>query len=168
MESFDEYVAASWPRLVRTVVLLGADEHSAEDVVQDALARCYLRWDRIAKAADPDAYVHRVLINRHIDTRRRFWHREAPTEQLPAAASPISADSADHFGDTDLLRGALLRLPVEQRSVIVLRFFADLTEQQTAEVLDVALGTVKSRTSRAMAALSADSHLIDAGKGEPS
>lgn len=165
VESFDDYVSARWPRLVRTVVLLGADVHTAEDVVQSALARCCFRWDRITQTRDPDAYVHRVIINGFIDGRRRFWHRETPTEKMPAG---LADDSSDRVGDRDLVHGALLRLPTAQRQVVVLRFFADLSEQQTADALNVAVGTVKSRTSRALTALAADSHLIDAVKGEPS
>ena len=165
VQSFDDYVTARWSRLVRTVVLMGADVHSAEDVVQNGLARCYFAWDRIAKARDPDAYVHRVVLNGFIDGRRRFWHRETPTETLPVG---LMSDPTDVLGDSDLLRTALMRLPLAQRQVVVLRFFADLTEQQTADALSVPVGTVKSRTSRALTALAADSPLIDAVKGEPS
>lgn len=151
--SFEQYVAARWSRLVRSAVLLGADPHSAEDVVQTALAKTYFSWDKVTRAVDPDAYVHRVLINSLIDSRRRRWWGERPTETFPEVALN---DEAAAVGDRDALRTALLALPLTQRQVVVLRYFADLTESQTATVLGVAAGTVKSRTSRALVALESD------------
>jgi RNA polymerase sigma-70 factor (sigma-E family) len=160
---FDEFVAARWTRLVRSAVLLGADVHAAEDVVQTALAKCHRRWARVTRADDVDAYVHRVLINTLLDSRRRRWWGETPTEVLPEAGPSVPSvdDVAGGVAESDAMRGALLRLPLGQREVVVLRFYADLTEQQTAAALGVALGTVKSRTSRALAALAADASLRD-------
>ncbi|GAA5147997.1 SigE family RNA polymerase sigma factor [Nocardioides marinquilinus] len=157
---FDEFVAARWTRLVRSAVLLGADVHAAEDVVQVALAKCHRRWTRVTRADDVDAYVHRVLINTLLDSRRRRWWGETPTEALPEAGRSVD-DVAGAVAESDAMRGALLRLPLGQREVVVLRFYADLTEQQTATALGVALGTIKSRTSRALAALAADESLRD-------
>lgn len=156
--SFEEYVAARWTRLVRSAVLLGADRHAAEDVAQTALARCHARWARVAGADDVDAYVHRVLINCLLDSRRRRWWGERPTAVLPEM---VTTDVAVELATRDALRVGLLRLPPGQRQVVVLRFYADLTEPQTAAVLGTALGTVKSRTARAMATLAADPSLRD-------
>jgi DNA-directed RNA polymerase specialized sigma24 family protein len=146
MGTFEEYVEARWSRLVRSAVLLGADPHAAEDLVQTALAKCYFAWSRVSQARDPDAYVHRVLINAMTDSRRRRWWGEAPTDVLPDVG--------------------LRRLPLPQRQVLVLRYYADLSEAQIAETLDTPVGTIKSRASRALAALEADpslGELVDGG-----
>jgi RNA polymerase sigma-70 factor (sigma-E family) len=156
--SFEEYVAARWARLVRSAVLMGVDPHAAEDVAQTALTRCYAAWPRVRRAQDPDAYVHRVLINALVDSRRRRWWGEAPTAVLPETGLP---DGAEDRARGDALRSALLRLPLGQRQVLVLRYYADLTEAQVAEVLGVALGTVKSRAARGLATLGADRALAD-------
>jgi RNA polymerase sigma-70 factor (sigma-E family) len=147
---FTAYVAARRPRLVRTAVLLGCPESDAEDLVQTALARCLRAWKRVAKADNRDAYVHRVLVNAHHDARARRWNGELPTERLPESTA-AGGDLVDGL----VVRRALATLSAEHREVLVLRYFADLGERQTAEVLGVAPGTVKSRTARALAALSA-------------
>lgn len=150
---FDEFAAAMWPRLVRTGVLLGADPHAAEDLAQTTLARCYAAWAKVARADSPEAYVHRMLINAHTSSRRRLWWREQPEAELPDA----ELRGHDHaVAQSDDLRTALRRLPLGQRQVVVLRYFADLTEAQTAAALGISPGTVKSRASRALAALARD------------
>ncbi len=160
--SFEEYVAARWPRLVRSAVLMGADRHAAEDLVQTALAKCFVSWPRVSRAQDPDAYVHRVLINTLTDSRRRRWWGETPTEVLPEGGLP---DAADEVVRGDALRTALLRLTLEQRQVLVLRYYADLTEAQIASALGVAVGTVKSRAARGLAVLEADPSLGELANG---
>jgi len=156
MDSFEEFVASRWSRLVRSAVLMGADVQAAEDLTQTVLARCHRSWRTVRAADDPDAYVHRMLINALRDSRRRRWWGEQPSDQLPDRAIGGSVDAVE---DRDLLRAALARLPLPQRQVVVLRFWADLTERQTAEVLGVAVGTVKSRAARALAALEGDPEL---------
>ena len=160
--TFEEYVAARWQRLVRSAVLLGADPHTAEDLVQTALAKCYVAWPRVTRAQDPDAYVHRVLINALADSRRRRWWGETPTDVLPEGGWP---DAADEVVRGDALRTALLRLTLEQRQVLVLRYYADLTEAQIAAALGVAMGTVKSRAARGLATLEADPSLGELANG---
>lgn len=145
---FVEYVAARRPRLVRTVVLLGCPVADAEDVVQTALARCLRSWTHVSRAEDPDAYVNRVLINTLRDARSRRWNGELSSDALPEQATWVSHE------DGLVVRRALESLTTEHREVLVLRFFADLSERQTAEALRVPPGTVKSRTARAIAALS--------------
>ena len=162
-DSFEEYVAARWSRLVRSAVLMGADRHAAEDLVQTALAKCFVAWSRVSRAQEPDAYVHRVLINTLTDSRRRRWWGETPTEVLPDGGLP---DAADEVVRGDALRTALLRLTLEQRQVLVLRYYADLTEAQIASVLGVAVGTVKSRAARGLAVLEADPSLGELVNGE--
>ena len=155
-DEFGEYVAARWPRLVRAAVLLGCTPHEAEDVVQTALTRCLVKWSQVQRADDRDAYVHRILVNTFVDSRRRMWRRETPTEQLPDGAL---ADAASSTVDAIGLDRALAALGRDQRVAIVLRYYLDLTEAQMASVLGVAPGTVKSRVSRALTALGADSNL---------
>jgi RNA polymerase sigma-70 factor (sigma-E family) len=153
---FTAYVAAQWPRLVRSAVLLGCTRTEAEDVVQSALERCLLRWRRVSAAHDRDAYVHRVLINAFTSSRRRRWTGERPTADLPEDAL---ADETSAVDDADALVRALDRLGRDQRTAVVLRYYAHLTEDQMATVLGVAPGTVKSRLARALSTLAADPSL---------
>ncbi len=151
---FSEYVAARRPTLVRTAVLLGCPQPDAEDVVQTALLRCFRSWRRVVRADQPDAYVYRVLVNVLHDARSRRWNGELPTEQLPEQAA----------ADADLITGlavrrALAAMSPEHREVLVLRYYADLSERDTADVLRIPPGTVKSRTARALAALAADQNV---------
>ncbi len=150
---FDEFAAVMWSRLVRAGVLLGADPHTAEDLAQVTLARCFASWSRVSRADNVEAYVHRMLVNAHTSSRRRSWWREHPNDPLPDAGLASHAPSVE---DADDLRTALRRLPEGQRHVIVLRYFLDLTEPQTADALSISVGTVKSRASRALAALAHD------------
>lgn len=144
---FTTYVADRRARLVRTAVLLGCPAVDAEDVVQAALLKCYRSWRRVARADRPDAYVHRVLVTTLSDVRARRWHGEIPTEVLPE-----DVEDRDPTGGI-AVRRALAALSPEHREVLVLRYYADLSERDTAVALGVAAGTVKSRTARALAAL---------------
>ena len=155
-DEFGQYVAARWPRLGRAAVLLGCTPHEAEDVVQTALTRCLVKWSKVQRADDRDAYVHRIVVNTFIDQRRRRWRGEVPTAQLPdAELADVATATVDAVG----LDRALAALGREQRIAVVLRYYLDLTEAQMASVLGVAPGTVKSRLSRALAALGADPNL---------
>jgi len=157
-DEFGEYVAARWPRLVRAAVLLGCTPHEAEDVVQSALTRCLVKWSRVSRADDRDAYVHRVVVNTFVDHRRRMWRHELPTERIPDRET---ADGSLAVIDQIGVDRALAGLVADQRIAVVLRYYLDLSEAQMAAVLGVAPGTVKSRLSRALTALGADSNLTD-------
>jgi RNA polymerase sigma-70 factor (sigma-E family) len=157
-DDFTTYVAAHWPRLVRAAVLLGCTRVEAEDVVQSALERCLPRWRRVSAAHDRDAYVHRVLINTFTSARRRRWTGERPTANLPDASVP---DETAAFDDADAVVRALDQLGADQRTAVVLRYYAHLTEAQMSTVLGVAPGTVKSRLARALSALASDPSLGD-------
>lgn len=150
-EDFSAYMRARWGDLVRTLISMGCDPHEAEDVAQTALARCFRSWARVQAADDVDAYVYRTLLNCWASSRRRRWWGETPTEELPEP--PPSGGHAETVARTASLTAALGRLPEDHRTVLVLRFGADLTVAQTAEVLGVPPGTVKSRVSRALAAI---------------
>jgi RNA polymerase sigma-70 factor (sigma-E family) len=146
--SFEDYVAARFPALRRLAFLLTGDWTEAEDLVQEALLRCQRRWRAIA-ADDPHAYVRRAVVNGAANWRRR---RRIELPLSETAALP------DHSAGTDerlMLLAALRGLPVEQRQVLVLRFFEQLSEAETAHALGIPEGTVKSRTSRGLAGLRA-------------
>lgn len=163
-EDFTTYMRGRWPTLVRSAVLLGCKPEDAEDLVQTALARCYVSWPRVTSALNRDAYVYRMLVNSMVDSRRRRWWGERPTEALPEIA-----DGTDPLADidvTDAVDRALSGLSSEHRTVVVLRFYAHLSEQETADSLVIAVGTVKSRTSRALAALAGSEHLADTPEGK--
>ncbi|WP_406674073.1 SigE family RNA polymerase sigma factor [Nonomuraea sp. N2-4H] len=149
---FVTYVEARSPRLLRTAYLLCRDWTQAEDLLQTALVRVWRAWGRISES--PDAYVTKVLVNTHLSWRRRFWHRELPTDAPPDTAVPD-----DRMGMTDeraMLWAALGRLPPRQRAVLVLRYFEDLPESAVAEILNCSIGTVKSQSSKALAKLRID------------
>lgn len=158
---FSAYVGRRWLRLTRTALLLGCAPGQAEDVVQAALLRCYLSWSRVKRAEYPDAYVYRVLVNTINDSRRRRWNSEFPTAE--PGEDDASADPTDGWIIRREIERALGRLAADQRTVVVLRYFLDLSEQQMAGVLRVRSGTVKSRLSRAVAALAEDPAVIELG-----
>jgi RNA polymerase sigma-70 factor (sigma-E family) len=159
---FAAYMAARWPFLVRSLVLIGCPRDEAEDVVQSGLARCFSAWDRVRKADDIDAYVYRTVLNCWHKSRRRRWWGEVPTAVLPE--HPAAEDQTDLVLLRQALEEQLARLTPEHREVLVLRFVADLTEVQVADVLDVPVGTVKSRVSRALARI--DLAALRASNGE--
>ncbi|WP_028637352.1 SigE family RNA polymerase sigma factor [Nocardioides sp. URHA0032] len=158
-EDYQAFVDARYARLVRSAVLFGCSEQDAEDAVQEALIQCYGAWGRVSTADDRDAYVYRVLVNGITRSRRRRWRGEIPYRDLPEP--PATEDPAAGVSLSQSIRASLARLGREQRQVLVLRYFADLTEAQIATVLGIAPGTVKSRASRAIAVLSEDRSLDD-------
>ena len=147
---FDSYVAAAWPRLMRSAWLLTHDWQLAEDLLQVALVKTAARWRRV-RGGSPDGYVRRVLATTYLSWWRRRWRGEVPTAELPEPAGPVDATAAVDLRTS--LAGALAALPRQQRAVLMLRYHADLTETETAAVLGISVGTVKSHTSRALAAL---------------
>ncbi len=145
-ESFEEYVAARRTALLRTAYLLTGQHADAEDLVQMALVKAVPHWRRISD--DPEPYVRRILAREATNRwRRRRW-REVSSDVLPETLNEGTDPT-----DREVLRQALMRLSPRQRAVVVLRYFDDLTEQQTAEVLGIGLGTVKSHGRDAMARL---------------
>jgi RNA polymerase sigma-70 factor (sigma-E family) len=146
---FSEYMAARQPSLLRTAYLLTGDRHTAEDLVQTALAKLYLSWDKVRRQESVDGYVRRILVNEHNSLWRRPWkRRETTTSELPDRAAPVDQGGRDH----DLWE-LVQTLPRKQRAAVVLRYYEELSEAETAAALGVSVGTVKSQTSRALAAL---------------
>ncbi|MBO3748176.1 SigE family RNA polymerase sigma factor [Streptosporangiaceae bacterium NEAU-GS5] len=149
---FERYVAERSSRLLRTAYLLCRDWATAEDLLQTALAKAWLAWRRVGD--NPDPYVYRILVNTHATWWRRRWRRETPASALPEAIDEHDALAA--IGHREAIRQALTCLPPRQRAVIVLRYFADLPDQEIAETLGCSPATVRSQASRALARLRVD------------
>jgi len=149
---FRQFVDARLGQLRRTAYLLCGDPHGADDVVSVTLGKLLRQWRRVSRMEHPDAYLRRMLITSYLDERRRPWRAERPTETLP---SPVVAASDGEVLDRVTLLALLDRLPPRQRAVLVLRFFNDLSVEQTAEALGCAPGTVKAHTHQGLAALRA-------------
>ncbi|MFF5174253.1 SigE family RNA polymerase sigma factor [Micromonospora sp. NPDC000089] len=149
-EEFREFVAARSGALLRTAYLLVGDWATAEDLLQTALTKTYLAWKRLGGIEAIEPYARRVMVNTSTSWWRRRWHGERPTEVLPERAG---VDEIERQLDRDALWRHLSALPARQRAVLVLRFYEDLSEAQTAALLEISPGTVKSQTSRALATL---------------
>lgn len=149
-DEFREFVAARSGALLRTAYLLAGDWGTAEDLLQTALTKTYLAWKRLGTIEAVEPYTRRVLVNTATSWWRRRWHGERPTGDLPEQPGP---DRHEEALERDVLWRHVRALPVRQRAVLVLRFYEDLSEAQTAELLDISPGTVKSQTSRALATL---------------
>ncbi|HEX6249243.1 MAG TPA: SigE family RNA polymerase sigma factor [Nocardioidaceae bacterium] len=151
---FDEFVVARSGALLRTSYLLTRDHGLAEDLLQTALAKAWFAWSRIE--GDPEPYVRKVIVNTYSSWWRRKWRGEQPSDDVPETTR---ADHADGSAGAHDLWEALGRLPRRQRAVIVLRYFEDLTEAETARLLECSVGTVKSQASKALAKLRVDPSL---------
>ena len=144
---FEEFVAARGDHLYRVAWLLTGDAHTAEDLLQTVLARVWPKWSRIADD-NPEAYARRALFNTYASWWRRRWRGETHTRELPDVTAV-----RDVFAEVDLeqsLAGAVRRLPPRQRAVVVLRYFEDLSVEETAQLLGCRPGTVKSQAAKAL------------------
>ncbi|GAA0985932.1 SigE family RNA polymerase sigma factor [Nocardioides aquaticus] len=160
---FDGFVAARSSRLLRTAYLLTHDHALAEDLLQTALTKAWGAWDRVE--GQQEAYVRRILVTTYATWWRRRWRGEHPTEHLPER--PATRDATATVDAQHDLWQAMERLPRRQRATVVLRYFEDLTEAQTADVLGCSVGTVKSQTSKALATLRLDPQLSDPDAPRP-
>jgi RNA polymerase sigma-70 factor (ECF subfamily) len=147
---FRDFVAARSTALLRTAYLLSGDWGAAEDLLQVSLTKTYLAWRRLDRIEAVEPYARRVLVNTATSWWRRRWHGERPTEVLPERAV---SDGLDARLERDALWAHVRELPARQRAVLVLRFYEDLSEMDTATLLGVSVGTVKSQCSRALATL---------------
>ena len=148
-EEFTAWAREAARPLLRTAAALTGDRHAAEDLVQDVLARVYVAWPRVD---DPDAYAHRAVVNASLSRWRGLARRpEAPLGERQVLVDPGRGQAA--VDDRALVVHALQHLPARQRAVLVLRYLEDRTERQTADLLGVSVGAVKSQTSRALARL---------------
>jgi len=169
---FGEYVALATGRLLGTARLLTGDWHLGEDLLQVSFAKVYARWGHRGEWESPLAYTRRVMVNTYCSWRRRRWHGEIlPAVPVGAAESTLdstaaTADLADGVVDADTLNRALRRLGRRQRTVVVLRYYEDLSVAQTAEFLGCRPGTVTSLATRALAQLRRDTQLRDRNEVE--
>jgi RNA polymerase sigma-70 factor (sigma-E family) len=153
--SFEEFVQGCWLRLLRTAWLLAAgDQAAAEDLLQLALEHAGRHWGRVCRSGDPERYVRRIVANAANDRWQRAARR--PERPLgPGDADPIAGDQAHALAEWGLLIRALAELPARQRTVVVLRYYDDLSEAELADVLGCSLREVKSQASRGLARLRA-------------
>ena len=146
--AFDDFVRSHADALVRMSFLLCGDQGKAEDAVQEALTRIYLRWNRLD---EPLPYARRAVVNATRDQWRRLSRRELRERSAAVGDAPGAPPLLDDLvAERDRMVRALQRLPHGQRAVIVLRFWHQLSEQETANALGNSVGTVKSQTSRAL------------------
>ena len=146
---FRGFVQARGHALLRTAYLLTGDQQLAEDLVQTALEKAVRHWRDIRVAAAAEAYVRQTMYREQVSFWRRRRAPELLTSEIP---EPRVAQSSEHvrIEDREMLRAALMALGTRQRTVLVLRFFEDLTEQEVARVMGISVGTVKSQAAKAL------------------
>ncbi len=149
--TFEEYVQQRGPALVRLACLLVGHRQLAEDLVQEVLARAYVRWDRVVRADHPDLYLRRMLLNMRVS----WWRRRSSHETVGVLEHEEVASSAPEaeIAERDALWRLILTLPRQQRAVVVLRYYEDLDDASIAEILDCSPVTVRTHVMRALAAL---------------
>jgi RNA polymerase sigma-70 factor (sigma-E family) len=153
-EEFDGFMRGRWPAMVRLAYALTGDAGHAEDLAQAAFARAYASWGRVRRAGDPDAYVRRIVINEHRSRFRKHRVAEELRGDLTGTAdSQLSGGQHQGPEERQALLDALRALGPRQRAVVVLRYWLDLSEAETAAALNCSVGTVKSQASRALASL---------------
>lgn len=153
MDDFDEFVAGNLEQLLTTAYLITWDAGEAEDLVQECLLKVARRWPRARRMAQPRAYARRILVNLALDDARGRGRRRGELDGVSAVTDEAARDLLVGLEARAELLDALERLTPRQRAVLVLRYFNDLTEAQTAEVLGCSPGTVKSNASRGLARL---------------
>jgi RNA polymerase sigma-70 factor (sigma-E family) len=148
---FAGFVRVNTPALLRTAYLLTGNASQAEELVQETLVRLYPKWDRVEAADVPLAYVRRSLTNGYINSQRRAARREVAYEDVPERIDPY--DPTNQLADRDQIWAGLRFLSERQRAALVMRFYEDLTDEQTAAALGCRVGTVRSLISRGLATL---------------
>ena len=146
--TFEEYVATRGPALVRFARLLTADRHRAEDLVQEALSKAYLRWDQMIRSEQPDAYLRRMVINASRSWWRRHTNRETPTDVRRDRVAPGQMET--EAVERDEMWQRIARLPERQRTVLVLRYYEDLDDAAIADILGCSAVTVRTHAMRAL------------------
>jgi RNA polymerase sigma-70 factor (sigma-E family) len=147
---YADFVRSRTHALLRSAYLLTGDQHLAEDLVQEALARTHRAWDRLERAGNAEAYARKVMYHTQVSLWRRPKVAESLPGELPDRPGRHDGDPADAAGTRVLLRRALLSLSPKQRAVIVLRYFEDHTEAEAAQLLGVSTSTVKTQCARGL------------------
>jgi RNA polymerase sigma-70 factor (sigma-E family) len=159
---YSDFARSVWPQLYRTAFIIVGDRQLAEDLVQSALVKTYIAWPRLRETDKARAYTRRVMVNvAHDWFRKRSWTHENTVNSTDegVAAGDHSTATVNRVTVVDVLK----TLPLGQRSVLALRFLDDLSVQETADLLNVTSGTVKSQTADALAALRSHAHLVPEG-----
>ncbi|MFJ4685928.1 SigE family RNA polymerase sigma factor [Streptomyces sp. NPDC088789] len=149
LDDFQSFARAATPRLFRSALLMSGDWHLAEDLVQTALGKIFSSWSRARRADNLEAYAHTVLMRTYISHRRLRRSSERPVAALPEPSTSSGPDSALRV----TLLAALAELPLRDRAVVVLRYWEDRSVEETASVLGMTRGSVRNRSSRALARL---------------
>jgi RNA polymerase sigma-70 factor (sigma-E family) len=147
---FTAFVVEHGARLLRTACLVTGDRGLGEDLVQTALAKAYGAWPKVARADEPYAYVRRILVNSHLSWRRRLMSTEQVLETLPERGG---SDHQTAHAETDEVRRALLHLSPRVRTAVVLRYFDDLSQAETARLMGCSTSTVNNHVTRGLATL---------------
>jgi RNA polymerase sigma-70 factor (sigma-E family) len=150
-DDYRQYVVANLDRLRRTAYLLCHDWHTADDLVAVTIGKLYRNWGRAKGVEHLDAYVRTILLRSWLDEQRRPWRRERATDDLPDVAATDGHDPDQRI----TMLGLLAQLTPRRRAAVVLRFYFDLSVEDTAETLGCSVGTVKSLTARGLAAIRA-------------
>jgi RNA polymerase sigma-70 factor (sigma-E family) len=148
-DEFRAFVTVRMDRWRRAAYLLCHNWHTADDLTATVVGKLYRHWRRVAGADNPDAYAQRVLTTAWLDERRRPWRREHAAEDVPESGWT----QPDRAGDRDQLVRLLAALGPRQRAVVVLRFYFDRSVEETAELLGISEGTVKSQSARGLETL---------------
>lgn len=164
--TFTSYVRARGAVLLRTARSLTPNHSDAEDLLQTALTKTYLAWERIEDHRALDGYVRRALVNTRTSQWRKRRVDEYAVAELPEPGPEPEPDPAEQQAIRDAMWRAVVKLPARQRAMVVLRYYEDLSEASTAEVLGVSVGTVKSAVSRALAKLREDAELAEVAARE--
>ncbi|WP_236793592.1 SigE family RNA polymerase sigma factor [Amycolatopsis sp. GM8] len=151
---FEDFAREQLPGLVRFAAVLTGDRELAQDVVQDALVRAHERWRRVSSTDRPDLYLRKMVVNGYLSWRRRWYQRVVrPTADITRFREPQTPDPATRVADHDQLGQLLGELSRAQQAAIVLRFYEDRDDDEIAEVLGCATGTVRSHISRGLSVL---------------
>ena len=160
-DEFSDFMHGRWSQLVRLGYGLTGDLQLAEDLAQTAFAKAYASWGRVRRADNPDAYLRRIVVNANRSRFRKVRVGEVLTGAVPDLV--FAGGGADQWHEREALVKALMELPYGQRATVVLRYWLDLTETETAAVLGCSVGNVKSQASRALAKLRTSSVLLEGG-----
>ncbi|MDN5855713.1 MAG: SigE family RNA polymerase sigma factor [Actinomycetia bacterium] len=147
-DDFSEFVLRTWPHLDRIALALTGSRHDADDLLQNSFAKAYKAWPKMQQMEWPEAYARRILVNESTSTWRLRWRqRERPTAAPPDTGADAPQEA---YATRDFVWHAIQRLPARQRAVLVLRYYEDLDVRETADVLDISTGTVKSQCKAAL------------------
>jgi RNA polymerase sigma-70 factor (sigma-E family) len=149
-KEFTSFVVAHGAALLRTAGLMTGDRQHGEDLVQTTLAKAYGSWSKVRRADEPLAYVRRIMVNSHLSRLRRFMSTEQVIEVVPDRGTE---DAQVRYAQTDEMRRALVELSPRVRTAVVLRYFEDLSEAETARVMGVSTSTVNNHVAKGLAAL---------------